>query len=207
MNVLGLRFCFRSTGHGIMHCQRCGGDRPYVRCRARRWFHVLNIPLIPLGRVIEHVQCRVCRTRYRLDLLAVPTVADMLTALPDGALASVTTMLLAGKPGNGLARSRAIEVMRAAGLEDYDDSVLTTDLAVAASLELDIAEPLGALASKLVSPAQEWFLADAVRVGLADGPLSERERDAVRRIAASLGMTGAQADGVIVLTEESAAAG
>ena len=56
-------------------------------------------------------------------------------------------------------------------------------------------------------PAQEWFLADAVRVGLADGPLSEAEREAVQQIAVHLGMTAAQAHGVICLTEESAAAG
>ena len=56
-------------------------------------------------------------------------------------------------------------------------------------------------------PAPEWFLADAVRVGLADGPLSDDERGAARQIAAHLGMTAAQAHGVIVMTEESAAAG
>ncbi len=56
-------------------------------------------------------------------------------------------------------------------------------------------------------PAPEWFLADAVRIGLADGPLSDEEREAARMIAAHLGMTAAQAHGVIVMAEESAAAG
>ena len=56
-------------------------------------------------------------------------------------------------------------------------------------------------------PAPEWFLADAVRVGLADGPLSEQERDAARQIAAFLGLSEAQAHDVIWLTEEGAAAG
>jgi len=54
--------------------------------------------------------------------------------------------------------------------------------------------------------AREWFLADVVRIGLADGPLSEQERQAARQIAANLGMTVAQAHGVISMTEESATA-
>jgi tellurite resistance protein len=56
-------------------------------------------------------------------------------------------------------------------------------------------------------PAPEWFLADVVRIGLADGPLSAEERAAAQLIAAYLGMTSAQAHGVILLTEEGAAAG
>ena len=66
MSVIGVRFYFRTTGHGTLHCQRCGGDRLYQQCVGRRWIHLLHIPLVPLDRIGEHVQCRSCRTRYRL---------------------------------------------------------------------------------------------------------------------------------------------
>ena len=116
-------------------------------------------------------------------------------------------MLRAGDPASAAARCRAIDVVRQAGLTGYDDAALTADLAAAVDLDPDISVPLGTLARQLTSPAPEWFLADAVRVGLADGPLSDEERGAARLIAAHLGMTAAQAHGVICLTEESAAAG
>jgi hypothetical protein len=207
LSLIGLRFYFRTTGHGVSHCQRCGGDRRYRRCVGRRWIHVLRIPLIPLDRVNEHVQCRSCRTRYRVEVLSIPTIAEMLQALPAGAVAAVTTMLRAGDPTSPAARNRAIDVLLAAGLTAYDDSALTVDLALGDGHAADIAAPLERLAIQLTMPAPEWFLADAVRVGLADGPLSDEEREAARLIAAHLGMTAAQAQGVIVMTEESAAAG
>jgi tellurite resistance protein len=207
VSLIGLRFFFRTTGHGTLHCQRCGGDRQYQRCTGRRWFHVLHIPLIPLDRVNEHVQCRNCHTRYRLEVLSMPTMAAMQAALPAGALAAVTTMLRAGDPASAAARSRAIGVLQTAGLTGYDDVALTADLAASDGRDPDICVPLGTLAVQLTRPAPEWFLADAVRVGLADGPLSEEERDAAQLIAAHLGMTAAQAHGVIVMTEESTAAG
>jgi hypothetical protein len=239
MSVIGIRFYFRTTGHGTVHCQRCGGDRPYQQCTGRRWIHVLQIPVIPLDRVGEHVQCRICRTRYRLEVLRMPTVAAMQTALPAGSLAAVTTMLRAGDPASAPARSRAIEMMQRAGLVDYDDAALTADLAAAGAADVPEAAPadlqaatpadlaaaapaglaedpaadadgsvsLRTLARQLIRPAPEWFLADVVRVGLADGPLSDEERGAARVIAAHLGMTSAQAHGVIWLTEEGAAAG
>jgi len=207
LSLIGVRFCFKTTGHGTLHCHRCGGDRPYWRLTGRRWIHVLRVPLIPLDRVVEHVQCRMCRTRYRVGVLGLPTLAAMEAALPAGSLAAVTTMLRAGDPQSGVARRRAIGMVREAGLPSYDDAELTSDLAAADDAAGDIAAPLRVLARQLVDPAPQWFLADLVRVGLADGPLSDDERGAARLIATHLGMTSAQAQGVISLTEEAASAG
>ncbi len=136
-----------------------------------------------------------------------PTVAGMQAALPAGSLAAVTTMLRAGDPASAPARSRAVEMVRQAGLPGYDEAALTADLAAAVEPGADVEVSLRTLAYQLIMPAPEWFLADAVRVGLADGPLTEEERGAAQLIAAHLGMTSAQAHGVIWLTEEGAAAG
>ncbi|MGO8960809.1 MAG: hypothetical protein ACLQFR_26050 [Streptosporangiaceae bacterium] len=207
MTLLGSHFRFRATGSGTLHCYRCGGDRSYESCTARRWIHVLFIPVIPLDRVAEHVQCRSCRTRYRIEVLNLPTSAQMEAALPDGSRAAVTMMLAQGDQCSSLARSRAIEIVQAAGLAGYDDAALSADLAAAANQAPDMSASLRRLGAQLTTPAPEWFLAGAVRVGLADAPLSAEERGAACQIAACLGLTAAQAHDVIWLTEEGAAAG
>lgn len=184
---------------------------------------MLNIPVIPLEHIAEHVQCRSCRTRYRLEVLALPTTAEMQAALPAAVLAAATIMLQAGDPASGQARGRAIDIVRVAGLSGFDDAALTAHLAGAGGPQAGhpeagepeaghpdagaLAAPLGNLVLQLIRPAAEWFLADAVRIGLADGPLTDAEREAVRAIARQLGLTSAQALGVISLTEQSAAAG
>jgi Tellurite resistance protein TerB len=207
LSLIGVRFCFKSTGHGTLHCHRCGGDRPYRQCTGRRWFHVLRIPLIPLDRIDEHVQCRICGTRYRIEVLGLPTLAAMEAALPAGSLVAVTTMLRAGDPASAAARSRAVAMVRDAGVPGYDDAALAADLATADDPARDVAASLRTLARQLVTPAPEWFLAELVRIGLADGPLSTDEREAAQLMAAHLGMTSAQAHDVIWLTEEAASAG
>jgi tellurite resistance protein len=206
MLIFGLRVCFRTVGHGTFHCQRCGGDRRYRHRAGRRWFHIFFIPVIPLGKAGVHLQCATCRARYRPGVLAVPTAAQMEAALPAGTLAAATCMLLAGDPASGPARRRAVEAMRSAGLTEYDESVLDEDLVQAAVSDGDIAGPLNALAMQLAVPAREWFLADMVRIGLADGQLSDDERHAARQVASNLGLTAAHAYGVITMTEEGATA-
>ena len=207
--IFGLRVFYRTIGQGAFHCQRCGGDREYRHRAGRRWITLLFIPVIPLTRVGEHVKCAVCGTWYRMGVLALPTSAQMLAALPAGMRAAATVVLRAGGGSSAPARRRAIDAIRSAGLADYDDAALDADLAtsaMSANPAQDLAGPLNRLAIQLAVPAREWFLADAVRIGLADGPLSDEERQAAQEIAAQLGMTLAQARGVISMTEEGAAA-
>jgi tellurite resistance protein len=204
---VGFRYYFRITGRGPLHCQRCGGDRHYRQCIGRRWFHLLFIPVIPFQRVNEHVQCTSCGTRYRSEVLAIPTIAQMRTALPAATRAAVVTMLRAGDDRSASARACAVDRIRVSGARDYGDKTLTSDITRSETTSSEVASLLGTLSIQLTMPAHEWFLADVVRVGLADGPLSDEERCAARQIAAGLGMTPAQAHGVISMTEESAAAG
>ena len=207
--IFGLRVICRSIGQGTFHCQRCGGDREYRHRVGRRWFTMFFIPIFPLNKISEHVQCAICGTRYRMDVLAVPTAAQMQEALPAGMRAAATGILCAGGGSSGSARRRAIDVIKGAGLPDYDGATLDADLAaLAVSVQpaKDLASPLNRLAIQLAVPAREWFFAEIVRVGLADGPLTDDERQAAQEIAAHLGMTQAQARGVIAMTEESAPA-
>ena len=202
----GLRVFYRTAGQGTFHCQRCGGDREYRHKVGRRWFTLFFIPVIPLNRAGQHVQCAICGTRYRMDVLTLPTAAEMQEALPAGTQAAAIAMLRAGGGSGTPARRRAIDAIKGAGLADYDDAALDADLSAPTMPGQDLAGPLNRLAMQLEIPAREWFLAEVVRIGLADGSLSDEERQAAQEVAAQLGMTPAQARGVISMTEEGASA-
>ena len=207
--IFGFRVLYRTIGHGTFHCQRCGGDREYARRAGRRWFTLFFIPVIPLSRAGEHVRCAVCGTRYHMEVLSLPTVAQMQAALPAGMRAAAIAMLRTGGGSSVPARRRAIDAIKGSGLADYDDAALDADLSAPAlpgQPGRELAGPLNRLTVQLAVPAREWFLAEAVRIGLADGMLSDDERHVAREIAAQLGMTPAQARGVIAMTEEGASA-
>ncbi len=174
--------------------------------------------MIPLDQAGEHVQCAQCGTRYGTGVLALPTLAQMQEALPSGMRAAAITMLKAGDPGSSAARRRVVDAVKGAGVTGYDAAAVDADLELAdlpcADLESagsggggSVAERLNALSAQLAVPAREWFLAEIVRIGLADGALTDAERQAARELAGHLGMTPAQAVGVIALTEEGASAG
>jgi hypothetical protein len=199
--IFGFRTFFRTLGQGVFHCRKCGGDREYRHRAGRRFFTLFFIPVIPLAKAGEHVQCTTCQTRYVMDVLQQPTAAAMQAALPTGMRAAAAAMLQAGQPGHPAARQRAVAAIQGAGARDYLDGHLDADVAQPPQARR---EALGQVARQLTPDAREWFLAETVRIGMADGPLTGAERQAADVVAAELGMTQAQAIGVVTMTERAA---
>jgi hypothetical protein len=199
--IWGLRVIYRTLGNGVFFCRRCGGDRAYRHRAGRRYITVFFIPLIPLTKTGEHVQCRKCKTRYVTEVLKLPTTAALQLSLVAGMRALVTAILRVGDAGNPIARRRAIEAVANSGERDYDDDALDADLAEPPEHAVPKVVAFG---SQLQAEAREWYLAEAIRIALADGPLTAAERAATGHLAIALGMTQAQAIGVIALTEQNA---
>ena len=199
--IFGLRVFYRTIAQGTFHCRRCGGDRQYRHRAGRRWFTLFFIPVIPLNAVGEHVQCTTCRTRYVTDVLSQPTTAQMQEALPVGMRAAVSAMLRSGDAANPASRQRAIEAVVGAGLPGYDETMLNADLMQPFE---SIRPALNRVGGQLTLQAREWYLAEIIRIAMADGPLTEGERQAALAIGNDLGMTQAQVVGVVTMTEQSA---
>ena len=200
--IWGLRVFYRTIGQGTFHCRRCGGDRQYRLRSGRRFFTLFFIPVIPLNKVGEHVQCLTCKTKYHTNALAAPTAEQMQAALPAGMRAAASAMLRSGDPGNPAARRKAIEAISGAGAQGYTEAALDQDLAQPFEY---VTPALNQVGGQLAPQAKEWFLAEVVRIGMCDGPLSDSERQAAQAVAADLGMTQAQGYGVISMTERAAA--
>src|SRR3984957_11386882 len=202
--IWGLRVIYRTLGRGVFFCRRCGGDRDYRHRTGRRYVTIFFIPVIPLMKTGAHVQCLTCKTRYVNEVLQLPTTVEMQGALAAGLRAVVAVILRAGDPGSPLARRRALDAVTGAGDAGYDTDALEADLAEPAA----DSRPRGvALGAQLQVEAREWCLAEAIRIALADGLLTGTERAAAEHLAAALGMTQAQAIGVIALTEQNALPG
>jgi hypothetical protein len=199
--IFGLSvFFFGSVAEGAFHCPQCGGDRAYKQKIGRRWFTLFFVPVIPLNKVAEVVQCGTCNTRYQPGVLSVPTTGQLAAAQPVAIGAAASLVLRAGGPASPAARARAIEAVRLAG-GGYGD----------AEMDAELAQPIQAVQQRLADAggplapeARERVLAEAARVALADGPLTADERQALGGVGQALNLTAAQFHGVIAMVEQGA---
>lgn len=77
MIIFGNRIRHEDAGKGQFNCPRCHATREYTLKRARQYFALYFIPLIPLGKGTEYVQCNTCGTQFELSVLSYqPPSAD-----------------------------------------------------------------------------------------------------------------------------------
>jgi hypothetical protein len=199
--IFGLSvFFFGSAAEGVFHCPNCGGDRHYKHKIGRRWFTLFFLPVIPLNKVAEVVQCGTCNTRYNLSVLSVPTTGQLAAAHPVAVAAAVSLLLRAGG-ASPAARGQGIDAVRFAGGTGYGEADMNAELAAPVPA---VQQRLAEAGAPLAPEARERALADAARVGLADGPLTPEERQALAGIGQALNLTAAQFHGVIAMVEQNA---
>lgn len=69
MIIFGTYVLHRTLARGTFECPHCQGVADCQIRRGRRWFHIMFIPLIPLGAQPEHVRCLRCKALWNLAVL------------------------------------------------------------------------------------------------------------------------------------------
>ncbi|HEY3873266.1 MAG TPA: TerB family tellurite resistance protein [Actinocrinis sp.] len=201
--IWGFRTRFKTIMTGTFFCPRCGGDRPFEKRMAKRWFTLYYIPLFPTKELGEQIKCGVCNTSYNPTVLNRPTTGQLSSLLIDGVRGLVVHVLRTGSINSPAAREVAVAEVAQAGLPAYTDADLNSDLGVVPG---DLSQLFMQLGSQLADGGKEALMRAGARVALADGPLTDIERQVLMSTGAALGMTPAHASGIIVMAEQSARA-
>lgn len=200
--IFGIQVYFRTLWEGEFFCPNCGGDRRCRRRLGRRWLTLFFIPVLPLGNVGQIAECRTCRSRYGTDVLSLPTSQDMVATLQDGMRALVVAVLRAsGDSTRTAVRQRGVDAIVGSGTDGYTVADLDGDVG---ALPDNLPDQLAGVAEQLPVEGRELFLAEGVRVALADGPLAGGERAVLERAGRALNLTPAHTFGVLATVERGA---
>ena len=67
--LFGTKAREKDVGSGQFYCPRCRTNRRYTHRRASRYFTLYFIPLIPMGKLGEYVECGECGGRFDPQVL------------------------------------------------------------------------------------------------------------------------------------------
>ena len=67
--IFGTRNVGTTKDQGTFYCPECQGYRPYKHKRVRRFISLYFLPVIPLDKLGEYVECQECGKRFDESVL------------------------------------------------------------------------------------------------------------------------------------------
>ena len=198
--VWGFKVRFSKVKAVTFVCSHCGADREGTLRRARRWFTIFFIPIMPTKELGQDVQCGTCKNRFAPRILDVATTAQSTEHLANAYRCGLVTMVRAS--GNTpSSRDAAVSLMRDRN-QVYDIATLDVDLANTTDAQVDAW--LSHLSVMLNPLGKERFFSSMAAIALADGAIDETERAALEHFGQGLLLTPGQLHGLLDLTQQSA---
>lgn len=195
MIIWGWRVVKKKIGSGVFYCPSEGGDRHYEHKKARRFFTLFFIPLIPLKELGEFVECASCQNTYYPDVLKGKTATEIEDISTIAIRHVAVSMVLADGRIDDREKTAAVAVVQRFASHPYSAADLDNDLAGLRAGDLtDNLEELGAV---LNEHGKENVLTSAVYLAGSDGDIGLGELDVARQIGRALTMSSAHIEGTI----------
>ncbi|MBI5957846.1 MAG: zinc-ribbon domain-containing protein [Chloroflexi bacterium] len=112
--IFGTRVRHSVIGEGQFYCPKCQAKRAYKHKRASRYFTLYFVPLIPMGKMGEFIECQACGIAFETSVLQLkaPVQPRVTPANLAALINTLPTRLSTGTPVEYLVRD-----MTAAGLD------------------------------------------------------------------------------------------
>lgn len=199
MIIFGTRGITYSAGDGDFHCPQCGPAK-YKLKRVRRFFTLYFVPLIPLDKLGEYVECTRCSGTYNETVLSFDPSAGNKAFEAEFQIAVRRTMVLMAL-ADGVIEPEEITTLGNVYGKLINKQV--TPESVQAEIEearrdgRGVEEYLASLVGSLNDNGKELVVKAAFAVAVADGEFQEDEQELMKTIGKALQMSGAHLNGVL----------
>jgi hypothetical protein len=126
MIIWGFRVVFRMLSEGTFFCPQENLDRNYKLKSAQRFFTIFFIPIIPLKKLGNVVECQTCKNKFDPQVLEIPKQADVSAGNAAAMKAAALAVLRTSTPTDK--RSEQALSVISHYLPGYDAAALTADL-------------------------------------------------------------------------------
>lgn len=204
MIIFGTRGITTTPEKGEFHCPSCSSKQPYGLKRVRRFFTLYFIPVIPLDKLGEYVECRTCKDTYKPVVLQYDPAANAQKVEAEYHIAIkkvMIHMLLA----DGVIDDAEVETTRDIYSKLTNKPIsaedIRSEIRVIQDNKEDLSQYLVRLQGTLNDEGKEMVVRAALYVAMADGEFHADEKALVGKVGTYLGMTNAHIMGVISSSE------
>lgn len=198
MKIFGTQGITTTPEKGEFFCPTCNSLQSYDLKRVRRFFVLTVIPLIPLDKIGEYVECLNCKDSYNTSVLNMPFESSLdMEAEYNMAIKKVMIhVLLADGIIDDAEVTTCQKINKRVTGKDLDSKTLRVEIENIKESKESLSK-LSKLQGCLNDEGKELVIQAAYYVALADGEYHEEEQNLIMKIGTLLGMTKAHVDGVL----------
>lgn len=200
MIIFGTRGVTTTPERGTFFCPRCNSNQRYNFKRVRRFFTLYFIPVIPLDKLGEYVECPACQGTYAPEILEYdPQTANLqMEALFFVAVKHVMIgMLLAdGEIDDSEIAMLQAQYEHLTGTQIPEDELREEIAVIHASGDSPV-ELVSRLTPQLNDSGKETVMRAAYAIAGADGIIDPSEQAMMVEIGGAMGLTKAHLAGIL----------
>lgn len=200
MIIFGTRGITYTPGKGEFNCPSCNSVQKYGLKRVRSFFTLYFIPLIPLGKLGEYVECVACKDTYKPNILDHDPAANAASVEAEyhAAIKKVMIhMLLADGVIDDSEVDTVLDIYYRITESQIEKTALLEEINMIEKSTEDFSHVLCNLQGCLNDEGKEMVVKAAFYVALSDGEFQDEEKLMLGKIGKDLGMTKAHIQGVV----------
>jgi tellurite resistance protein len=201
MILFGSRGVTLTSASGTFVCPGCGGtQQPYQHKTVRRFFTLYFVPLIPLDKLGEYIECQRCHNTYKVEVLNFNPAVEQAKAQKE-LVEHVKRIMIVTALADGEADDAELEAIRDFYRELSGVTLTPADLqrevALARQAKITPADYARRFAANLNEHGKEMVIKAVHSVLAAGGELGENEHDILNELGGALNLTGAHFRGIL----------
>lgn len=197
--IWGFRGRTKAVDQGDFYCPDCAGRANYALQEVKRWFTFFFIPVIPLNRLGQYVECGACKGTYNERILAMDPEkarAEFEAAFSVAAKRVMFKMALADGEIDQSEIDQITQAFSNIAKREIDAGDIAVELEAARSDTSSVADYLRSVAGGLNDTGKELVMRAAISVAKADGHMDDREVTELHALVPALDLPRAYANGI-----------
>jgi len=200
MIIFGTKATRKLLDKGSFDCPQCNNTTNFEKRRARTWFHLYFIPIIPMQTYPPYVECKACKGTFVEGVLNASTGAtsDQIRAeFETAALAILVRMAWADGRIEPEEVDAIEDVVNRMCARDFTRAEIEAEI-VSAKDSLDDALSVATRVGNMLNDEGKELIVNAVfQIAAADGNFAREEEDTLLEIGAGLGLRPAHVRGLV----------
>ena len=200
MIIFGTRGVNSTMESGVFNCPQCESEQDYDFKKVTRFFTLYFIPLIPMGKIGEFVECQNCKSTF------VPNVLDyeedkgesqFMSEYEKALKHSLILMMLADGLIDDREKEVVLDIINRNSHNDMTMGQLNLYIEDVEEAPEKVDTYLQRVAPMLNGHGKEDLIRSALAVAAADGVVDDSEIQVLKEMAAALDMTPTHLKGIL----------